>query len=265
MVDTARSRIPRRQQMSTMPKRSRRVAPPALSPPNSWSNQAACPRPRRDQAFVMRALAPASVLLALAICAPAAPAAAQQPPPEIGPLTTTLDLRALQDLPSTGNLFSLLETTQPEIVSDRFSGSVNLAEPARLGVFLTSWTQTTFTVDGVDITSAERGGPLVVPPVLAWQSVGVTSGAFPIDVSGPGLLIALGRRQRTACRPDRGASRSGSGLRLRGRPYRRWPRWNPGLSVNDSRLAVRQGQCPDVETDGRFDFFPSGRHADEHR
>jgi hypothetical protein len=139
----------------------------------------------------MRALAPASVLLALAICAPAAPAAAQQPPPEIGPLTTTLDLRALQDLPSTGNLFSLLETTQPEIVSDRFSGSVNLAEPARLGVFLTSWTQTTFTVDGVDITSAERGGPLVVPPVLAWQSVGVTSGAFPIDVSGPGLLIAL--------------------------------------------------------------------------
>ena len=79
----------------------------------------------------------ASILLAFALCAAAIPAAAQQPPPDIWPLTTTLDLRALRDLPSTDNLFALLETTQPEVVSDRFSGSVNLAEPARLGVFLT--------------------------------------------------------------------------------------------------------------------------------
>jgi len=110
---------------------------------------------------------------------------------QFGPLSSTLDLRALEDLPSTMNLFSLLETGQPEVVSDRFSGSVNLAEPARLGVFLTSWTQTTFLLDGVDVTSAARGGPLFVPSIQPWQRVGVISGAFPINVSGPGLLITL--------------------------------------------------------------------------
>ena len=99
--------------------------------------------------------------------APQPGAQRSMPEPWIGPLTSTLDLRALQDLPSSVNLFSLLETAQPEVVSDRFSGSVNLAEPARLGVFLTSWTQTTFLMDGVDITSADRGGPLFVPPVAA--------------------------------------------------------------------------------------------------
>ncbi|MBF8301428.1 MAG: TonB dep Rec protein, partial [Acidobacteria bacterium] len=90
-------------------------------------------------------------LLVFACCAAAAPAGAQRPPPDIGPLTSTLDLGALRDLPSTGNLFSLLETTQPEVISDRFFGGVNPAESARLGVFLASWTQTTFLVDGVDV------------------------------------------------------------------------------------------------------------------
>lgn len=156
---------------------------------------------------------PATVLLAFALCVAAAPAAAQQSPPEIGPLTTTLDLRALRDLPSTDNLFALLETTQPEVVSDRFSGSVNLAEPARLGVFLTSWTQTTFLVDGVDITSAERGGPLFVPPVTTWQGARVTSGVFPVDVSGPGLLIAL-EPLRPSSSWQASASGAGSGERL---------------------------------------------------
>ena len=160
-------------------------------------------------------LAPASVLLAFALGAAAAPAAAQQSPPDLGPLTSTLDLRALRDLPSTDNLFSLLETTQPEVVSDRFSGSVNLAEPARLGVFLTSWTQTTFLVDGIDITSADRGGPLFVPPALTWQGAAVTSGVFPVDVSGPGLLIAL-EPLRPPSRWQASGAGAGSGEQLVG-------------------------------------------------
>ena len=159
--------------------------------------------------------APAAVLLAFALCAAAAPAAAQQSPPDLGPLTSTLDLRALRDLPSTDNLFSLLETTQPEVVSDRFSGSVNLAEPARLGVFLTSWTQTTFLVDGIDITSADRGGPLFVPPTLTWQGARMTSGVFPVDVSGPGLLIAL-EPLRPPSSWQASATGAGSGDRLVG-------------------------------------------------
>ena len=155
----------------------------------------------------------ASVLFVLACCTAPASVAAQQSPPDIGPLTTRLDLRALRDLPSTDNLFSLLETTQPEVVSDRFSGSVNLAEPARLGVFLTSWTQTTFLVDGVDVTSADRGGPLFVPPALTWQGVQVTSGVFPVDVSGPGLLVALDPLRPPSSWQASGAG-AGSGERL---------------------------------------------------
>ena len=137
------------------------------------------------------------------------------PNTRVGPLTSTLDLRALEDLPSTMNLFSLLETAQPEVVSDRFSGSVNLAEPARLGVFLTSWTQTTFLMDGVDITSAARGGPLFVPSIQPWQRVDVTSGAFPIEVSGPGLLIAL-EPQRPPSQWKVSGTGAGSGSRLVG-------------------------------------------------
>ena len=147
--------------------------------------------------------------------APQPGAQRSMPEPWIGPLTSTLDLRALQDLPSSVNLFSLLETAQPEVVSDRFSGSVNLAEPARLGVFLTSWTQTTFLMDGVDITSADRGGPLFVPPVLPWQRVGVTSGAFPIDVSGPGLLVTLDPR-RPPAQWEASGTGGGSGSRFVG-------------------------------------------------
>ena len=113
------------------------------------------------------------------------------------------------------NLFSLLETAQPEVVSDRFSGSVNLAEPARLGVFLTSWTQTTFLMDGVDVTSAARGGPLFVPSIQPWQRVEVTSGAFPIEVSGPGLLIAL-EPQRPPGQWEASGTGAGSGSRLVG-------------------------------------------------
>ncbi len=155
---------------------------------------------------------PRVLALGVALCVIATPSRAQQP---TGPLTSTLDLRALQDLPSANNLFSLLETAQPEVVSDRFSGSVNLAEPARLGVFLTSWTQTTFLMDGVDITSAKHGGPLFVPQVLPWQRVEVTSGAFPVDVTGPGLLIALDPR-RPPDQWEASGSGAGSGARFVG-------------------------------------------------
>ncbi len=163
-----------------------------------------------------------AVPLVIALWAAATTVAAQQPAtqgsmpePRIGPLTSVLDLRALQDLPSSNNLFSLLETAQPDVVSDRFSGSVNLAEPARLGVFLTSWTQTTFLMDGVDITSGDRGGPLFVPPVLPWQRVEVTSGAFPIDVSGPGLLVTL-EPPRPPDRWQASGTAAGSGARFVG-------------------------------------------------
>jgi len=139
-----------------------------------------------DVSSVRRAVVAVLILVALP-----STTRAQQPLPVNLPLTSTLDATALRDLPSAGNLFSLLETTQAAVISDRFSGGVNAAESARLGAFLTSWTQTAFRIDDVDISSATRGGPVFVPPVAPWQRVSVTSGVVPSDVSGPGLLISL--------------------------------------------------------------------------
>ena len=97
----------------------------------------------------------------------------------------------MSNLPSTANLFSLLETTQADTVSDRFFGGVNAGEAGRLGVFLTPWSQTTFRIDDVDVTSPAWGGALFAPSSLVWQTVRVTSGMMPADTSGPGLLVAL--------------------------------------------------------------------------
>ena len=140
-------------------------------------------------------------------------ARAQQPSPVNRPLTTTLDAAVLRDLPSANNLFSLLETSWAEIISDHFSGGVNAADPARLGAFLTSWTQTGFRIDDVDISSATRGGPMFIPPVTPWQRVSVTSGAVPADVSGPGLLVSLEPlRPSSAWQATVGGSGSGNPL-----------------------------------------------------
>ena len=125
------------------------------------------------------------------------PALAQSSP-EVPPLTSVLDADALQDLPSTDSLFSTLETMHAPVISDRFSTGLNPAEPARLGAFLNSWTQTTFRIDDVDITSPRGGVPMFVPPMALWQSVRVTSGLVPADVSGPGVLVSLAPRRPSA-------------------------------------------------------------------
>jgi hypothetical protein len=118
-------------------------------------------------------------------------ATAQQAALAQGPLTSTLDRGAIDNLPSTANLFSLLETTQADTVSDRFFGGVNAGETGRLGVFLAPWSQTTFRIDDVDVTSPAWGGALFAPSSLVWQTVRVTSGLLPAATSGPGLLVAL--------------------------------------------------------------------------
>ncbi len=117
---------------------------------------------------------------------------------DVPPLTSVVDADALQDLPSTESLFSTLETTQAPVISDRFSAGLNPAEPARLGAFLNSWTQTTYRIGDVDITSPQGGVPMFVPQVPLWKSVAVTSGLVPADATGPGVLVSLDPRGPSA-------------------------------------------------------------------
>jgi len=121
------------------------------------------------------------------------PVAAQAPSPAPGhtPLSAVFDRPTVDALPTTANLFSFLETTQADVVTDRFFGGVNGGAVGRLGVFLSPLSQTTFRVGDVDVTSPSRGGPLFVPPTHLWRALTVTSGLVPSDASGPGLLVAL--------------------------------------------------------------------------
>lgn len=88
-------------------------------------------------------------LLALGV---AASAQAQQAPPS-APLEparpliieTTMPAWALMDMPSSGSLYSLLETIHPEVVSNRIEGGgMYPGSAAHLGAHGSTWTQTMF-------------------------------------------------------------------------------------------------------------------------
>ena len=132
------------------------------------------------------------------VSAGAAPVGAQQAQPDTPPLTSTLPADVLRDLPHSDNLFSLLETAHAEVVSDHFSGGVNAGEAARLGGFLTSWTQTSYRLGAAELGGGVAGLPAFVPGVSLWERVGLTSGMAPPDVTGPGVLVTLAPQPPTA-------------------------------------------------------------------
>src|SRR5215510_15279834 len=120
---------------------------------------------------------------------------------QVPPLGSTLTVDALADLPSSGgNLFTLLDTVVPELISDRVdSGGLNVGGAARVGAHGSSWRQTVYRIDGVDITDGDgSGAPMVLPGVLMWDRVDVATGILPIDINAPGLAISLTPRRPTA-------------------------------------------------------------------
>src|SRR5206468_10231565 len=133
--------------------------------------------------------------IALAI---ALPAGAQTPsdPVERPPLGSTLTADALADLPSGGNLFTLLDTVVPEVITDRVdTGGLTTGSASRIGAHGSSWTQPVFRLDGDDLTTSDgSGAPLLLPGIAAWDHVDVATGLMPIDVNAPGLAISLAPR-----------------------------------------------------------------------
>ena len=120
---------------------------------------------------------------------------------QLPPLGSTLTVSALADLPSSGgNLFTLLDTVIAEVISDRVdSGGLNVGGAARIGAHGSSWTQTLFRLDGVDISGGDgSGAPMLLPGVVMWDRVDVSTGLLPIDVNAPGLAISLAPRRPAA-------------------------------------------------------------------
>jgi hypothetical protein len=120
---------------------------------------------------------------------------------QVPPLGSTLTVNALADLPTSGgNLFTLLDTVIPEVITDRVDGGgLNVGGASRLGAHGSSWTQTLFRLDGVDINDGDGSGtPLLLPGVSMWERVDVSTGLLPIDVNTAGVAISLAPRRPAA-------------------------------------------------------------------
>jgi hypothetical protein len=148
-------------------------------------------------------------MLAVAV---AGPAAAQPAPPQRSEVGVARQADSLRDLPLGDNVYTLLETTQPEAIADRFNGAgLNVGEPARVGGFLASWSQTQYRLGEIDITDPISGGTsLLFPDLLFWRQVDVSTGMMATSINAPGLAVTLKPRRPTA-RWTATVSVSGSG------------------------------------------------------
>ena len=141
-----------------------------------------------------RLAARGAVALSVALLLGAASAFAQVPQSSADrEVETTLDATLLRDLPTGDNLLALLETTQPSLVSDRFSsGGLYAGQAARIGGFSGSWTQTLFRLGDVTLSDPTGSGtPLLFPDPGLWQRVRMTSGSMPLDINAAGLAVTL--------------------------------------------------------------------------
>ena len=106
-------------------------------------------------------------------------------------IDTTLTRTALDDLPSGGTVGGLLETTVPEIISDRIDGGgLSVGSAARFGARGSPWSQTAFQLGELDLTDAGASGRslLFLDPSM-FESVGLSTGMLTIERAAPGLSI----------------------------------------------------------------------------
>ncbi|MFN7914434.1 MAG: hypothetical protein U0Q55_03780 [Vicinamibacterales bacterium] len=113
------------------------------------------------------------------------------------PVGSVVPADVMRDLPLGDSVYALIETTQSEVISDRFnSGGLNIGGDTRLGGFLGSWSQTRFRVGDIDISDPMGGGAaLLFPDTAFWGTVRVTTGLMPVDLNTPGLGIGLEPRR----------------------------------------------------------------------
>jgi hypothetical protein len=116
------------------------------------------------------------------------------------PLGSTFGADLFSALPNGDSLFSLLETSQAEMISDRISGGgLGFGTAARFSTFGSSSTETRFRVGDIDITDPWTGGiPLVLPELFWWQRVSVATGLMPADINTTGSAVTLEPLRPTA-------------------------------------------------------------------
>jgi hypothetical protein len=103
------------------------------------------------------------------------------------------DTDFLRDLPGSRDVFSLLETSEPLTMADRWDGGgLYTGESGRLSARGASWTQTVFRLDGLDVSDPLAGGrALVLPWHESLDAMDFAIGGARREPSGPGPLVAL--------------------------------------------------------------------------
>jgi len=131
-------------------------------------------------------------LLAL-LMASAGRLSAQTQPASTTETTTTLSRAALENLPSSGSVGGLLETIVPELISDRVDGGgLSVGSESRIGARGSSWTQTAFQFDEVDLTDAGLfGGSLLFLDPMMLDAVESSTAMLPLERAAPGVSLRL--------------------------------------------------------------------------
>jgi hypothetical protein len=114
---------------------------------------------------------------------------------------TTFGRLVLEGLPSTATAWSLLETAHPFLIADRVDGGGQFpGEGARLGGLQgSSAAQTSFRLDGHDVSDPLFGGlPTIDPALAVLETIVVQSAALDPSAAGPGPVVDLISRRPSA-------------------------------------------------------------------
>ncbi len=186
--------------------------------------------------------------------------------------TSVYDADYLRDLPGSRDVFSLLETSEPLTMADRWDGGgLYLGEAGRLTARGASWTQTVFQLDGLDLSDPLVGGrPLVHPWHEALETMDFAIGGARREATGPGPLVSL-----TTVRPQdawKGVLALDGRLGGSGEPappaIARFDHWRRGALTAAGPLSDRVGLLAAGQTGssarfvrGRAEAVPSSAHA----
>ena len=107
--------------------------------------------------------------------------------------TWSFDHAALANLPRGDSVWALLDSSVPFAIVDRVDGGgATTAQPAHVGSRGASWTDASFSFNGLDVTDPLHPGmPLVYPDLGAAAVVALPAAGAPIDVLPAGAAIGV--------------------------------------------------------------------------
>ncbi|MGE5347424.1 MAG: hypothetical protein ACM3JH_15825 [Acidithiobacillales bacterium] len=106
---------------------------------------------------------------------------------------TEITSSSMEELPSARNLWVLLESQVPSVVTDRVDvGGLRGDVPAHFGGLGSSWTQNTYVLQGFDLSDPYMGDrPLFFPDFDSLERITVSKAVHPADISIPGIALRL--------------------------------------------------------------------------